>query len=217
MKLGASITSDLWNLMVMFICPLLDQRCPFRTNWVQKINIVWNQHYLKWHERWNLIPRLILICWIRLWCSNEWKYHFWENFVQKTKLCNSDKTWCLDSQQTFILMKTSWRRLVSLTSGDTFKMSHQDEYVRLTHTCSEDIFKTSSRRFDQYQYTRLGHTSSRRLQYVFKTSSRRLTKTSLTIKCLGGEEGGGQFDPSMSIFKKCIFQREGETLIFCEF
>ena len=34
--------------------------------------------------------------------------------------------------------------------------------------------KTSSRRLDQDQYIRLGHTSSRRLQDVFKTSSRRL-------------------------------------------
>ena len=37
--------------------------------------------------------------------------------------------------------------------------------------------KTSSRRLDQDQYIRLGHTSSRRLQDVFKASSRRLTKT----------------------------------------
>ena len=34
--------------------------------------------------------------------------------------------------------------------------------------------KTSSRRLGQDQYIRLGHTSSRRLQDVFKTSSRRL-------------------------------------------
>ena len=39
--------------------------------------------------------------------------------------------------------------------------------------------KTSSRRLDQDQYIRLGHTSSRRLQVVFKTSSRRLVKMSL--------------------------------------
>ena len=34
--------------------------------------------------------------------------------------------------------------------------------------------KTSSRRLHQDQYIRLGHTSSRRLQVVFKTSSRHL-------------------------------------------
>ena len=38
--------------------------------------------------------------------------------------------------------------------------------------------KTSSRRLHQDQHIRLGHTSSRRLQDVFKTSSRRLAKTS---------------------------------------
>ena len=35
------------------------------------------------------------------------------------------------SQQTFVLMKTSWRRL------------DQDEYVHLSLTSSEDVFKTS--------------------------------------------------------------------------
>ena len=59
-----------------------------------------------------------------------------------------------------------WRRL------------DQDEDVRLSLTSSEDVFKTSSRRLGEDQYIRLGHTSSRRLQDVFKTSSRRLAKTS---------------------------------------
>ena len=48
----------------------------------------------------------------------------------------------------------------------------QDEYIRLTHTSSEDVFKTSSRCLHQDQHIRLGHMSSRRLQDVFKTSSR---------------------------------------------
>ena len=38
--------------------------------------------------------------------------------------------------------------------------------------------RTSSRRLGQDQYIRLGYTSSKRLQDVFKTSSRRLAKTS---------------------------------------
>ena len=47
----------------------------------------------------------------------------------------------------------------------------------------EDVFrlrlqKISSRRLDQDQYIRLGHTSSRFPQEAFKTSSRRLAKTS---------------------------------------
>ena len=54
----------------------------------------------------------------------------------------------------------------------------QDEYVRLSLTSSEDVFKTSSRHLSQDQYIRLDHTSSRRLQDVFKTSSRRLAKIS---------------------------------------
>ena len=63
-------------------------------------------------------------------------------------------------------MKTSWRRL------------DQDEYVHLSLTSSEDVFKTSSRHLAQDRYIRLGHTCSRHLQDVFKSSSRRLTKTS---------------------------------------
>ena len=71
-----------------------------------------------------------------------------------------------NSQQTFIL-KTSFvfifrRRL------------DQDKYVRLSFTSSEDVFKC----LGQGQYIRLGHTSSRRLQDVLKTPSRRLAKTS---------------------------------------
>ena len=53
----------------------------------------------------------------------------------------------------------------------------QDEYIRLTHTSSEDVFKTTSRRLDQDQYIRLGHTSSRRLQDVFETSCQDVSKT----------------------------------------
>ena len=67
------------------------------------------------------------------------------------------------------LQKTSWRRLQ--------KHLDQDEYIHLTHTSSEDVFKTSSRHLDQDQHNRLGHTSSRHLQDVLKTSSRRLAKT----------------------------------------
>ena len=50
----------------------------------------------------------------------------------------------------------------------------QDEYIRLTHTSSEDVFRASSKRHDQDQYIRLGHTSSMRLQDVFKTCLRHL-------------------------------------------
>ena len=73
-------------------------------------------------------------------------------------------------------MKTSWRRLADVF-GHRLQKTYsrcldQDEYIRLTHTSSEDVFKTSSRCLHQDQHIRLGHTSSRRLQDVFKTSSR---------------------------------------------
>ena len=55
-------------------------------------------------------------------------------------------------------LKTSSRRL------------DQDEYVHLNLS----LQKTSSRRLGQNQYIHLVHTSSRRLQDVFKTSSRHL-------------------------------------------
>ena len=67
------------------------------------------------------------------------------------------------------LIKTNILVLV-IRLQDVFKTSsrllHQDEYIRLSHTSSEDAFKTSSRRFAK--------TSSRRFQNVFKTSSRHL-------------------------------------------
>ena len=67
-----------------------------------------------------------------------------------------------------------WRRLSSSSSEDVFKTSSrrydQDKYLALLIR----LQKTSLIRLDQDQYIRLGHTSSRRLQDVFKTSSKRL-------------------------------------------
>ena len=45
----------------------------------------------------------------------------------------------------------------------------EGEYILIDHTSSENVFKTSSRRLGQDQYIRLGYTSSRRLQDIFKT------------------------------------------------
>ena len=79
-------------------------------------------------------------------------------------------------------MKSPWRRLEDVfrlrLRKTSSKRLDEDEYILINHTSSEDVFKTSSRRLGQDQYIRLGHTSSRRLQDVFKTSSRRLAKTS---------------------------------------
>ena len=66
---------------------------------------------------------------------------------------NSDDS-NITTQQTFVLMKTSSRRL------------NEDEYILINHTSSEDVYKMSSRRFCQDQYIRLVHTSLRRLQDV---------------------------------------------------
>ena len=74
------------------------------------------------------------------------------------------------TQQTFVLMKTSWRRL--------------EDFLIKTNMVALPLRlqKTSSRRLGQDQYIRLGYTSSRRLakrssrhlQDVFKTFWRRL-------------------------------------------
>ena len=47
----------------------------------------------------------------------------------------------------------------------------QGKFIHLSHTSSENVFKTSSRRFGEDQYTRLGSKSSRSLQYVILTLS----------------------------------------------
>ena len=78
----------------------------------------------------------------------------------------------VDTQQTFVLMKTSLRRLQKMSS----RRLDQDENIRLNHTSSEEVFKTSSRCFGQDQYIGLGHTSSRRLQHVFSVTIFRLPR-----------------------------------------
>ena len=101
------------------------------------------------------------------------------------------------TQQTFVLMKTSWKRLSSQSS----RHLDQDEYIRLSDTSSEDVFiktntsvqaicfKTSSRRFQGVFKTSskcLQDVSQKRLQDIFKASSRRLKgifKTSCKDVC----------------------------------
>ena len=104
----------------------------------------------------------------------------------------------LYTQQTFVLMKTSWRLLSSSSSEDLFETSSrhldQDQYIHLTHTSSEDVFKmswlgsiyssrpyvfkTSSRGFQGVLPRPLAKLSSWHLQNVFQTSLRRLVKMS---------------------------------------
>ena len=82
------------------------------------------------------------------------------------------------SQQTFGLMKTSWRRFEEVFRLRLRKTSSrcldQGEYVRLSLTSSKDVFKTSWSRPIYLSWPYVFKTSSRHLQDVFKTSSRRL-------------------------------------------
>ena len=71
-------------------------------------------------------------------------------------------TWHI-SHQTFVLMKTPWRCLSSSSSEDVFKTS----WSWGIYSPYSYVFRW---RLDQDQYIRLDHTSSRRLQEVFKTS-----------------------------------------------
>ena len=77
----------------------------------------------------------------------------------------------LITQQTFVLMKTYWRRL-----EDVFRLRLQ-KYVRLSLTSSEDVFKTNTFvlaiRLQDFFKTFLRH-----LQDVFKTSCKNVLKTS---------------------------------------
>ena len=114
---------------------------------------------------------------------------------------NSSLTKLTVSHQTFVLMKTSSRRLSSSSSEDVLKTAsrclNQEEHIRLSHTSSEDVFKTSwsrpiysSKPYVVRTYSRhfwdVLKTSSTRFQDVFKTScknnfqksSRRLRKIS---------------------------------------
>ena len=71
------------------------------------------------------------------------------------------------------VLKTFQRRL-----EDVFCLRLQDVLVKAnTFALVIRLQKKSSRLLGQDQYIRLDHTSSRRLQNVFKTSSRRLAKT----------------------------------------
>ena len=100
-------------------------------------------------------------------------------FVSTTKVAenvNSSLN-CYPSKQS-----SWWRHLSSSSSEDVFKTSSrrydQDEHIGLTHTSSEDVFNTSWSRSIYSSWSYVFKTSSRRLQNVFKTSSRRLAKTS---------------------------------------
>ena len=104
----------------------------------------------------------------------------------KQKNCNVKFGTLLVTHQTFVLMKTSWRRLegvfclhlqktswsrpIYLSWSYLFKTSSRRSQAlsRLAKTSSRHLAKTSSRHLQD-----VFKTSSRHLQNVFKTSSRR--------------------------------------------
>ena len=61
-KVVAYTNWNVLNLIVTFICSALDMKYPFPANLTQEIKI--------FCLRWNLVPRLIQIYWIRWWCSH---------------------------------------------------------------------------------------------------------------------------------------------------
>ena len=83
----------------------------------------------------------------------------------KQKNCNAKFGTLLVTQQTFVLMKTSWRRLEGVFCLHLQKTS----WSRPIYLSWSYFFKTSSRRSQD-----VFKTSSRHLQNVFKTSSRHL-------------------------------------------
>ena len=61
LKFGTYTNSNMQNSMVMFIFFVFDRKYPFWANLVQKVKII------SWS--WNLVARLIRICWIQWCCS----------------------------------------------------------------------------------------------------------------------------------------------------
>ena len=104
--------------------------------------------------------------------------------LEESKGLMGNFIWCSKIQKTFVSMKQSWRYLLSSSSRDVLiKSNIFVSVIRLQ--------KTSSRRFNQDHYIRLGHTSSKLLEHVFKTSSRHLQH--VLQRCLqdvGGESSG---------------------------
>ena len=105
-----------------------------------------------------------------------WANLFLSNTYTRSKTSN---IFCLFSFETEYVPSKHWSWWRRLEDAFRFvfktfsRRLDQDQYIRLTHTFSEDVFKTPSRRLDQHQYIHLSHTLSRRLQDIFKTSSRR--------------------------------------------
>ena len=99
-----------------------------------------------------------------------------EYMKSENSLKNQEHFIIINAQQTFVLMKTSWRRLEDIFCLRLQKTSSrrldQDKHIRYTHTSSEDILKTSWSKPLYSSSSYVFKMFSRRLQDVFKTSSR---------------------------------------------
>ena len=89
------------------------------------------------------------------------------SFIPKTKLGLSK-----------VLKNITTSTSANIRLEDVFKTSWSRRIYSPYSYVFRRCFKTSSRRLDQDQYIRPGHTSSRRLQDVFKTSYQDVFKTS---------------------------------------
>ena len=97
------------------------------------------------------------------------------------------------TQQTFVLMKTSFVFV--------FRRRLQDILIKTNiFAILIRLQKTSWRRLDQDQYIRFRHTSSRCLQDVFKTSSRRFVK--ISSRCF--QDVSSSYTALVNKFLRCL-------------
>ena len=83
LKFGSKTNLNMKNSMAMFTLSVFDRKYPYCVNVVPKFKTILIS--------WNLVQRLVPICWIQWWYSLfllyiDLKYHFWANLVQKNKI-----------------------------------------------------------------------------------------------------------------------------------
>ena len=138
-------------------------KMPGNINWETQLNDARNTNRWEYHGSchvFRLFWKCLWTIWLIVWCNH------WYNKIRMESILwtfsnsykQTPRNICLDKD----VLKMAWSRLSS--------------------SSSEDVFKTSSRCLDQAEYIRLGHASSRRLQNIFKTFSKRLQN--VLLRCL---------------------------------
>ena len=84
---------------------------------------------------------------------------------------------CFDEDEYILINHTSSEDVSVMTNIFVLCIRLPDVFKTIFKTSCYNVFKTFSRRLGQDQYIRLVHTSSRRLQDVFKTSGYNILKT----------------------------------------